>query len=223
MDTVKKSFGIVMWAGALYFASPHLSTTVTALVASAMLLVTATFAWPADEETDGFWIARSRKLYSVVGVLVGGYLLLGTLVTKGFILPPMAIGGGGGEPVAKAGIAWSTDEAAAMAQAKAQNRPVLIDFTADWCAACKELEHFTYTDPGVIAKSLDMIPVMVDATNSKDPQVKALLDKYDVKGLPTVKFVLPDGVAIEELTVTGFVKADQFLPKMEAALARIEG
>ena len=219
MDTVKKSFGIVMWVGAIYFLAPHLSAVTTALVTSAMLIVTATFAWPADEG-EGFWIARTRKLYSVVGGLVGAYLLVGVLLTKGFILPPLQLGAPAAQGPATAGthIAWSTDEAKAIALAQAQNRPLLIDFTADWCAACKELEHYTYTNPDVIAASANMIPVMVDATDGSDPQVKALLEKYQVRGLPTVKFLKPDGQPLEHLTVTGFLAAEEFLPRMEAAL-----
>ena len=219
MDTVKKSFGIVMWIGAIYFLAPHLSPTITALVTSAMLMVTATFAWPADE-SEGFWIARTRKLYSVVGGLVAAYLLVGVLATKGFILPPLQLTAPAAGPCAAAGtgIAWSSDHDNAIALAQAQNRPLLIDFTADWCAACKELEHFTYTDPQVIAASTNMVPVMIDATDGSDPRVKALLEKYEVRGLPTVKFLKPDGQPLEHLTVTGFLKADEFLPRMEAAL-----
>jgi thioredoxin:protein disulfide reductase len=219
MDTVKKSFGIVMWIGAIYFLSPHLSATTTALVTSAMLMVTATFAWPADE-SEGFWIARTRKLYSVVGGLIAAYLLVGVLATKGFILPPLQLAAPAAQGPAAAGtrIAWSSDHDNAIALAQAQNRPLLIDFTAEWCAACKELEHYTYTDPQVIAASANMVPVMIDATDGSDPRVKALLEKYEVRGLPTVKFLKPDGQPLEHLTVTGFLAAEEFLPRMEAAL-----
>jgi len=218
MDTVKKSFGLVMWAGALYFLSPHLSDTVTALIASAMLLLTAVYAWPESEEEHGFWVARARKLYTVVGVLVGAYLLLGVLLTKGFILPPVQLASGGAAAAAQGPrIAWGHDEAAALATAKAEGRPVMIDFTADWCAACKELEHLTYTDAGVIEASQGLVPVMIDATRGDDPAVKALIQKYDVGGLPTVKFLRPDGTPIEDLTVTGFLPPADFLPRMQAA------
>lgn len=218
MDTVKKSFGLVMWAGALYFASPHLPEWATALIAAAMLLATGVFGWPESEEEHGFWVARARKLYAVVGVIVGAYLLLGVLLTRGFILPPVQLAAAGQAAPAKEAIAWGSSEPDALARAAAEGRPVMIDFTAEWCAACKELEHFTYTDPTVIAASKRMIPVMIDATRGDDPAVKALLEKYEVAGLPTVKFLRPDGTAMDELTVTGFLKAPEFLPRMEAAL-----
>lgn len=224
METVKKSFGLVMWAGALYFLSPHLSETVTALIAAAMLLVTGVFAWPENDEEHGFWVARGRKLYTVVGVLVGAYLLLGVLITRGFILPAVSLAGvGSGAATEKAGVVWGSDEPSALARALAEGKPVMIDFTADWCAACKELEHFTYTDPAVIAESEKMVTLMIDATRGDDPVVKALVEKYEVAGLPTVKFLKPDGTTLHDLTVTGFIPAPEFLPKMQAALAASGG
>ena len=99
----------------------------------------------------------------------------------------------------------------------------MIDFTADWCAACKELEHYTYTDPGVISESNSFVPVMINATRGDDPAVKALLEKYDVAGLPTVKFLAPDGSTLSDLTVTGFIPASEFLPRMQSARSRIGG
>ena len=59
---------------------------------------------------------------------------------------------------------------------------------------------------------------MIDATDKKDPVANALLEKYDVKGLPTVLFLHPDGTVRDELTLTGFEPADKFLPRMQAAL-----
>lgn len=225
MDTVKKSFGLVMWAGALYYISPHLSETTTALIGAAMLLVTAAFAWPENDEEHGFWVARSRKLYTVVAGLVGVYLLLGVLITRGFILAPVSLAGagGGGAQSVESGIRWSTDEAAALARASAEGKPVMIDFTADWCAACKELEHYTYSDARVIKAAEGMVTVMIDATRGDDPAVKALVAKYEVAGLPKVMFLKPDGSPLDELTVTGFIPADEFLPHMTAALAASGG
>ncbi len=219
MDTVKKSFGVLMWLGAIYFVSAHLSDTVVALLTASVLLSTAVFAWPADEEMDGAVVARSKKLYAVVGGLVGAYLLIGLLVTRGFILPPMNLAGAAVEQGPH--IPWGNDEPAALARAARESKPVLIDFTADWCAACKELEHFTYTDADVIARSQRFVPLMIDATKGDDPEVKALLEKYAVTGLPTVLFLEPDGTVIDGLTLFGFESAEGFVPRMDAALGSL--
>ncbi|MCK6518109.1 thioredoxin family protein [Myxococcota bacterium] len=218
METVKHSFGVLMWLGAVYFVAPHLSDTMTALLTAFTLLSTAVFAWPSNDD-DGPAIARAHRLYAVVGGLVGAYLLVGTLVTQGFILPPLQLSAAGAATGAAQGsIPWiNDDETSALARAKAENKPLIIDFTAEWCAACKELEHFTYTDAEVITRSADFVPLMIDATSDKDPKVQALLKKYDVKGLPTVLFLKPDGAVISKLTLTGFEPADKFLPRMSAA------
>ena len=221
MDTVKKFFGVLLWLGAIYYAAPHLPEIAVSLLTAFVLLSTAVFGWPKPDGADmeGDTITGMKRLYGVTGGLVGAYLLVGTLATSGFILPPLQLGGGGAAAV-ESGPEWRSDEAASLAYAQENNLPVIIDFTADWCAACKELEHFTYTDPRVIAQSKNFVPVMIDATKDTDPEVAALLKKYKVNGLPTVKFLLPDGSPMDDLTLTGFIPADEFLPLMDAALER---
>jgi thiol:disulfide interchange protein DsbD len=220
MDTVKKFFGVLLWLGAIYYVAPHLSEVVTALLVAFVLLSTAAWSWPRSPDMEGETLFKMKRVYGVIGGIIGGYLLVGALATQGFILQPLSLSAGGGEAVAAAGPAWRSDEGASLAYARENNLPVLIDFTADWCAACKELEHFTYTDPRVIALSEEFVPVMIDATSDKDPEVAALLKKYNVNGLPTVKFLGPDGEPFEDLTLTGFIPADEFLPLMEAARGR---
>ncbi|MCB9760401.1 MAG: thioredoxin family protein [Alphaproteobacteria bacterium] len=218
MDTVKKAFGIIMWLGAIYFVAPHLSDAVTAGLTAAVLLSTAVFGWPHQEEDDGSMVIRARRLYGVVGGLVGVYLLLGLLVTEGFILPPMSMGVAGAATTKAPAIPWQSDEPTALAMAAEAGKPVVLDFTADWCAACKELEHFTYTDPAVIALAGEFVPVMIDATRDDDPRIQALFNKYAVTGLPTVLFMKPDGTVHQGLTLRGFEGAEPFLARMNAAL-----
>ncbi|MCB9745331.1 MAG: thioredoxin family protein [Alphaproteobacteria bacterium] len=221
MDTVKKSFGVVMWLGAIYFVSAHLSDAATALLTAAVLLSTAVFGWPPREEDDGYsTVPKVHKLYGVAAGLVGAYLLVGTLVTSGFILPPIQLSGGGSSAAASHGaISWADSEPAGLARAAAEGKPMVLDFTADWCAACKELEHLTYTDERVISRAKGFVTVMVDATSDKDPEVARLFEKYGVTGLPNVLFIRPDGTVIQELTLTGFEEADTFVKRMDAALA----
>ena len=224
MDTVKKGFGIVLWLAAIYYIAPHLSDSMVALSTALVLLSTAVFGWPTtslEDSMEGETLFKLRQLYGVISGLVGGWLLVGTLMVSGFILPAMTLGGGGGgAALADAGPAWLADEPSALVAAQEAGQPVIVDFTADWCAACKELEHFTYTDPEVVARFGDFVPVMIDATSAKDPEVERLMKKYGVLGLPTVKFLDPQGNAFEDLTVTEYIPADKFLPLMESALAR---
>jgi thiol:disulfide interchange protein DsbD len=216
MVLVKKAFGIVMWLGAIYYASPHLPLVVVALATAGVLLFTAVFAWPHADDGEGWFLERLRQAYAITGGLVGAYLLVGTLVKEGFILPAMQVGSIGGQAASAKGITWLTDEAVGVAKAQELGKPMIIDFTADWCAACHEMEKLTYTDPGVVAAAGDFVTVMVDCT-SNDPTIRALQQKYGVLGLPTVVFVQPDGTQVDR--TFGFVSAEEFLPRMAAAAA----
>ncbi|PTL82672.1 protein-disulfide reductase DsbD [Vitiosangium sp. GDMCC 1.1324] len=101
-----------------------------------------------------------------------------------------------------------------MARAKSEGRPVMIDFFADWCAACKELDRETYPAPEVIAESERFINVKVDATNSDDA-LDSLMERFGVEGLPTVAFVSSTGEILPAPRVTGFLAPRSFVVEMK--------
>lgn len=214
MVVVKKAFGVVMWLGAIYYAAPHLPLAAVSLLTAAVLLFTAVFAWPHPDDGEGWFLERMRQVYALGGGLVGAYLLVGTLVTQGFILPPLQLGSSAGAATKSPGIVWLSSEAEAIAKAKELGKPLMIDFTAEWCAACHEMEKYTYTDPAVVAASEGFVTVMIDCTSKEDPAVRAVQEKYGVLGLPTVVFVTPEGQKVGE--TVGFVKAEDFLPVMQS-------
>jgi thiol:disulfide interchange protein DsbD len=83
-------------------------------------------------------------------------------------------------------IPWLHDEHAAVERARATGKPLLVDFFAEWCAACKELDVHTWTDPTVAREAAEkFVPLKVDATN-ESPEIEALFTKYGLQGLPTV-------------------------------------
>lgn len=101
-----------------------------------------------------------------------------------------------------------------LAKAKADCKPVMIDFFADWCAACKELDHLTYVAPLVVAEAGRFVTIKVDGTNENDATA-ALYERFGVKGLPTVAFIDPLGKVLENPRMTGFLPPEQFLPEMQ--------
>jgi thiol:disulfide interchange protein DsbD len=101
--------------------------------------------------------------------------------------------------------------------AKAAGKPAIIDFGADWCTACKELDEDTFTDPRVVEQFKRFTAVKADMTHDTDPQVMALQRQYQVLGLPTIVFLGPDGQERRELRLTGFVPPNDFLKLMEKA------
>ncbi len=100
-----------------------------------------------------------------------------------------------------------------LARAKAEGKPVMIDFFAEWCAACKELDHKTYVKDPVIAESQRFTNVKIDCTN-EDETIEALYQRYGVKGLPTVLFIDSSGNVLEDPKVTGFLSAEKFVKEM---------
>jgi thiol:disulfide interchange protein DsbD len=101
----------------------------------------------------------------------------------------------------------------ALAQARAQGRPVLIDFFADWCAACKELDRETYVAPEVVQEGRRFFTIKVDGTNEAQA-VQALYERFGVQGLPTVAFVSSQGRVLQSPRVTGFLEPAPFLAEL---------
>lgn len=99
---------------------------------------------------------------------------------------------------------------------KSKNTPIMIDFYADWCAQCKELDKFTYTDKDVADLSKSFNNIKIDLTKEN----KAISDKYNIKGLPVVIFMNAKGEEIKELRVTGFLKPEDFIKKMKTTLEK---
>jgi thioredoxin:protein disulfide reductase len=95
---------------------------------------------------------------------------------------------------------------------------VFIDFYADWCAPCKELDTRTFAAPEIIDRSKDFIMLKADLTSAGDPQVEALREKFQARGVPTLIFLKPNGQEIAGLRGTGFESKEAFLDKMNRAL-----
>lgn len=102
---------------------------------------------------------------------------------------------------------------AVLTRARSEGKPVMIDFFAEWCAACKELDRFTYVAPPVIEESTRFVNVKVNATNDGEA-IESLYQRYGVQGLPAVVFISGTGEVREEPRITGFLEAQQFLAQM---------
>ncbi len=103
---------------------------------------------------------------------------------------------------------------ALLRKAQADCKPVMIDFFADWCAACKELDKKTYTAPQVAQESQRFVNIKVDGTED-DEVLTELYARYGVTGLPTVAFIDPLGQTLESPRVTGYMPPDRFLGEMK--------
>ncbi len=174
MIAVRKVFGFVLVALAAWFLRP--------------LLPERAFAWAVALPllAGGVWFLFFEKAGAGVRWFRGLKVALG--------LALLAVGAWFVVPSKHAeGLAFQPYSDAALASASAAGKPVVIDFFADWCLPCKELEKFTFTDPAV-AKALDgWVLLKADLTKSASPEVAALRTRWNVQGVPTIVFVGPDG------------------------------
>lgn len=111
---------------------------------------------------------------------------------------------------------WTNYSDDLLKQALDEGRPVIIDFRADWCAACKELEQFTFSNSKFKKSSEDFVLLKFDATNDS-PALEKMKDKYHIVGLPWVVFISKTGQWQADLTLTAYEDADPFIKRMNQA------
>jgi thiol:disulfide interchange protein DsbD len=101
-----------------------------------------------------------------------------------------------------------------VALARAEGRPVIVDFWAEWCVACKELDKIAWADPRVREAAVRFVKVKVDGTEDK-PEIQAIQERYQVQGMPTVVFIDSTGVQVAD-RVVGAVDAEEMLRRLRA-------
>ena len=104
-----------------------------------------------------------------------------------------------------------------MSEAKSKQQVVMLDFYADWCVSCKEMEQFTFTDARVASQMQQMKLVQIDLTDNT-AEHQALLKRFGLVGPPAILFFDADGNERRGLRVVGFMKAESFAQQLSKAL-----
>mgnify|MGYP000925126742 CR=1 FL=1 len=218
MEAVKKFFGVVLLATALWLVSPVLPGWATMLGWAALLIVPAIYLHALDPLPPNVhgW-QRFWKGIGVAMLLYGAALLLGLLGGGRDPLQPLAfLRSAGATAVSPAPTFEKINSVIELdARIAGSTKPVMLDFYADWCVSCKEMEKFTFSDAQVAAKMAQFTLLKADVTANNEDD-KALLKRFGLFGPPGIIF-FRDGQEITGLRVVGYQPADQFLPTLEKA------
>lgn len=215
MDGVKHFFALALWGLALWFLRSLLPGWLLAMVFG-LALVMALGAWGAFHPLSPEATRRQGLLKGLLLLLwiLGALLALGGGL-RGFA-PGLLPAGGVAAHTAPVEPAWVWNAEAGFAEAAASGKPVMMDFWAEWCAACKELDHKTYNQPEILALAERFVSIKMDMTARNDANA-ALQARYGVVGMPTVIFF--DSTGRERERFAGFKKAADLAPLMERVLA----
>lgn len=222
MDAVKKFFGVLMIAVAIWLISPLISDIAQMLLWAALLIISSVYLRamePLAVNASGW--QRFWKGVGIICLVAGVGLLLGAMGGSRDLLQPLLIYKGGGSAAAtdeeKLDFQLVKDMAALdAALASARGRYVMLDFYADWCVSCKELERFTFTDPRVRARLKDVVLLKVDVTANR-PEDKALLKRFTLFGPPGIIFFDKEGREVP-YRVVGYEPPDKFLASLDQAI-----
>jgi thiol:disulfide interchange protein DsbD len=222
MEGVKKFFGVIMLATALWLVSPVIPLWSQMLGWALLMVVPAIFLHALDPlPSNAHGWQRLGKGLGVVLLLGGAAMLMGVLGGAKDPLQPLGFlrAGNAAEVHGPAFERVATVDKldARLAEAKAAGQPVMLDFYADWCVSCKEMERFTFADTKVAARMKQMVLLQADVTANSDAD-KALLKRFGLFGPPGIIFWSGAGVELADLRVVGFQNADTFLPTLERVL-----
>jgi thiol:disulfide interchange protein DsbD len=222
METVKRFFGVVMLALAIYIVSPFLPVVAQMLGWATLLMVTAIYLRALDPLPPGAQgFERFSKAIGVIALVTGAGFLIGALSGGRDVLQPLSGLRVGEASSAAAPVAFQrVANSAGLDNAirAATGKPVMLDFYADWCVSCKEMERFTFTDSGVQARLQQMVKLQADVTGNTAEHA-ALLKRFQLFGPPGIIFFDREGREIQALRVIGFQSADKFAGVLDRALA----
>ncbi|MDX1594592.1 MAG: protein-disulfide reductase DsbD [Gammaproteobacteria bacterium] len=234
MDAIKAVFGVLLLGVAIWMLERILPAALTMALWAALLIVSAIYLGALDAiPPHGSGWRRLWKGTGLVMLLYGAVLLVGAAGGGHDVFQPLrGVGfmqaGGGQVGAARAerlpseGLEFKRIKGLAdlereVALASSQGRGVMLDFYADWCVTCKQMERETFSDPGVQARLADTVLLQADVTANDDVD-KALLRHFNLIAPPTILFFDRDGKEQRPYRVMGFMDAADFSRQIDAAL-----
>ncbi len=113
-------------------------------------------------------------------------------------------------PVHHSEFLWKPYSKEAIAKSVAAHKPVLLDFWAEWCPNCHDMDREVFARPEIQAKLAQVTALRVDVTDQDNPEVQKILQEYDIEGVPTTVFIDSHGHEITEARLIGLVTPKEF-------------
>jgi len=216
MDTVKQLFGVLFLVVAAWMLARLVPGPLALLLWAVPALAAAWVCLKAAKQAG-----KGRPWWRTAGVVTGLYgvvLLAGAALGGGDPLAPIPQLAAKHEALAFKRIASLGELEREVAAARAAARPVMLDFYADWCVSCKEMEKYTFTDAAVRDALAAAVLLQVDVT-ANNAQDQALLRHFGIYGPPTIAFYGPDGIERRNYRVVGYMRAAEFSALAREAIA----
>ncbi|MGI3001111.1 protein-disulfide reductase DsbD [Vibrio alginolyticus] len=204
MDRVKTLFGFILLAAPIFLLERIMPEMWSTILWSALGI--AAFGWLYHIKNSlefGGWKQSAVGIIAVLGLLASAQPILNYWFGNSTTQTQQAT-------VSFTRIANVAELEEQLALAKAAGKPVMLDFYADWCVACKEFEKYTFHDPSVEAKLQDFVLLQADVTKNQVQDIE-LLKHMNVLGLPTIEFWDASGEHVSNARLTGFMQAEPFL------------
>lgn len=229
MESVKQSFGVLLLGVAIWLISPVIPAVAHMLLWAALLIVSAIYLHAVDPLRPGAsGLQKFLKGLGMIALLTGIALLIGVFSGSRDILQPLSkINVAGVDAGMRSESAGQTGHlpfqkvksVAELEQHILQSRDkyVMLDFYADWCISCKEMERFTFTDADVQSRLRNVVLLQVDVT-AGTPEDAALLKRFQLFGPPAILFMDKDGRQIPNVKIIGYQDKQSFLKILNAVL-----